>query len=93
MPKELIPADWVQKPCPFLLPPDSPAALSCGDCEGEFSMWSRRHCMFCGHVFHSSQCTQKIKLEGEFFKQRICRKCHYYRESASHHLKIGKSSC
>lgn len=93
MPKELIPAGWVLKPCLFLLSPKCGGAEVCGECEGEFS-WlgktSKRHCMFCGYFFHRDRCTRKVEVEGEFFKQRICSRCHYYRCTAENKLKAGE---
>ena len=93
MPKVLIPAGWLQKPCRFLVSPKSPSAAQCEECEGEFS-WlgkrSRRHCMFCGYLYHSQPCTSKIQVEGEFFKQRICSRCSYYRNTAQEKLETGK---
>lgn len=93
MPKELIPAGWVKAPCTFLLRPTGDRAELCGACEGEFGGWwasnSRRHCRFCGYLFHRQGCTHKIQLEGEFFRQRICSKCHYYRSTAQLKLQEG----
>ena len=45
--------------------------------------------MFCGYLFHRNGCTRKIHVESEFFKQRICSKCHYYRSSEPK-LKAGE---
>lgn len=85
MPKELIPAGWVQKPCLFLLPLRSSNAEMCAECDGEFS-WlgknSKRYCVFCGYFFHRNGCTQKVQVEGEFFRQRICLSCYTYRTIA-----------
>lgn len=46
--------------------------------------------MFCGYLFHRSPCTRKIQVEGQFFRQRICSKCYYYRNTAADKLKAGK---
>ena len=92
MPKELISAGWVQKPCVFLLPESSPNAQMCEHCEGPFSWWKngRSHCMFCGYFFHrNNSCSRKLQVEGEFFRQRICSKCHYYRVTAGSKLRAG----
>ena len=92
MPKELVPAGWVRTPCAFLLPESSPDAAVCRECEGDFSWWGgsrRRHCMFCGYLFHRQGCTRKVQVEGEFFRQRICSKCDYYRTTAQQKLQEG----
>jgi hypothetical protein len=93
MPKELVPGGWVKKPCTFLVPPDSSNAAVCGECEGRFGWWrnSKRHCMFCGDLFHKQGCTRKVQVEGEFFRQRICSRCDYYRSTAQHKLQDGEA--
>lgn len=92
MPKELIPAGWVRRPCPFVLPPSAAGAELCGGCEGEFGWWGqgKRHCVFCGYLFHRQGCTHKVQVQGEFFKQIICSRCHYYRSTAQQKLQEGQ---
>ena len=88
MPKHLIPAGWVEKPCRFFS--HESTASTCGSCEGEFGLLNgRRHCSFCGHVFHRRQCTRKLHVDGLFFRRRICQNCDYYRNVASEKLKQG----
>lgn len=89
MPKQLIPAGWLEKPCRFLCHESSTA--TCGSCEGEFGLLNgRRHCSFCGHIFHRRQCTRKVHVDGLFFRRRICSKCDYYRNVAAEKLKRGE---
>ena len=91
MPKKLIPPGWVENPCKYLLPTDSPSATHCGECGEEFSLWNgRRHCMFCGYIFHRNSCTSKVHTPGQFFRQRICLSCLYYKRTAASLLSQGK---
>lgn len=91
MPKLLVPSGWVEKPCRYFC--HESTASSCGFCEEEFGFWNgRRHCHFCGHMFHRRQCTKKIQLDGLFFRRRICPNCDYYRNVAAEKLKKGQSS-
>jgi len=92
MPKKLIPSGWVGAPCQYLLPVDSTAAANCGECGEEFTLWNgRRHCMFCGYIFHRNSCTSKVPVAGQFFRQRICTSCQYYRTTAGALLSQGKA--
>ena len=91
MPKQLVPAGWVERPCRFFC--QDSTASSCGFCQGEFSLWNnRRHCHFCGHVFHRRRCTRRIPVDGLFFRRRICPNCDYYRNVAAERLKQGSFS-
>lgn len=88
MPKQLIPAGWIEKPCRFFSP--TSAADVCNLCDGLFSFWNgSRHCYFCGNVFHRKQCSSKCNVEGFFFRRRICNNCEYYKGCAAQ-LKEGK---
>lgn len=91
MPVNAMPAKWAEGPCLFRFPCVSTAV--CTRCKDSFTFLNgRRHCEFCGYVFHRVHCTRKIKLDGEFFRRRICTHCDFYRNIAGASLRDGKRS-
>lgn len=90
MPKQLIPAGWVEKPCRYFN--HESTASSCGFCHGDFAFWNgRQHCHFCGHQFHRRRCSRRIRVDGWFSRRRICPSCDYYRNVAREALMQGLS--
>ena len=85
-----VEANWADKPCLFRLPSEN--ADVCGHCEKSFTFWNgRRHCEFCGYLFHRVGCIRKCKMDGEFFSRSICVRCEFYRNVAARTLREGRN--
>ena len=96
MPEFQMAGAWVEKPCLFRLPSEAGAAAACNHCNESFTFFNgRRFCDFCGYAFHRAEsCIQKLRIDGELLRRRICSQCDFYRNVAGRKLCEGKKkSC
>lgn len=92
MPEFQMAGAWVEKPCLFRLPSEAGAAAACNHCNESFTFFNgRRFCDFCGYAFHRAEsCIQKLRIDGELLRRRICSQCDFYRNVAGRKLCEGE---